>query len=57
MELLRLEDVSYSYQTKYQTIEAVKHVSCSFEQARMYAVVGESGSGRSEERRVGKECS
>ena len=47
MEILRLEDVSYSYQTKYQTIEAVKHVSCTFEQALMYAIVGESGSGKS----------
>ncbi len=47
MEILKVDHVSYSYRTKYQTIEAVKDVSCSFEAATMYAVTGESGSGKS----------
>ncbi len=47
MERLRAERVSYCYRTKYQTIEALKEVSCSFAAARMYAIVGESGSGKS----------
>lgn len=47
MELLRAEEVYYSYQTKYQTIEAVRGISYSFETGHMYAIVGESGSGKS----------
>ena len=47
MEKIRVENVSYSYQNKYQKIEAVKEVSCSFEAGNMYAITGESGSGKS----------
>lgn len=47
MEILRAEHVSYSYQTKYQKVEAVRDVSCVFEQGGFYAIVGESGSGKS----------
>lgn len=47
MEILRAENVSYSYKSKYQTVNAVKGVSCSFEEGKMYAIVGESGSGKS----------
>lgn len=47
MERIKVENVSYSYQNKYQTIEAVKNVSCTFESGKMYAVTGESGSGKS----------
>ncbi len=47
MELLKAEEVHYSYQTKYQTIDAVKGISYSFETGYMYAIVGESGSGKS----------
>lgn len=47
MEILRAENVSYSYKNKYQTVNAVKSVSCSFEEGRMYAIVGQSGSGKS----------
>ena len=47
MEILRAEHVSYSYQSKYQKVEAVKDVSCVFETGKFYAIVGESGSGKS----------
>ncbi len=46
MEILRAEHVSYSYQSKYQKVEAVKDVSCVFEKGKFYAIVGESGSGK-----------
>lgn len=45
--VLRAENVSYSYRTKYQTIEALRGISCSFETGKIYAIVGESGSGKS----------
>ena len=47
MERIKVESVSYSYQNKYQTVEAVKDVSCTFESGTLYAVTGESGSGKS----------
>lgn len=47
MERIKVEDVSYSYQNKYQTIDAVKHISCVFESGKLYALTGESGSGKS----------
>ncbi len=47
MEILRAEHVSYSYQSKYQKVEAVRDVSCAFEKGKFYAIVGESGSGKS----------
>lgn len=47
MEILRAEHVSYSYQTKYQKVDAVQDVNCSFEQGGFYAIIGESGSGKS----------
>ncbi len=47
METLRAEKVSYSYQTKYQKVDAVREVSCIFENRKMYAIIGESGSGKS----------
>lgn len=47
MSIIKVEDVSYVYQTKYQKIEAVKNVTCTFEERKLYALVGESGSGKS----------
>lgn len=47
MERIKVESVSYSYQNKYQTVEAVKEVTCSFESGKMYVITGESGSGKS----------
>ena len=46
MEILRAENLSFSYVNKYQTVNAVKHVSCGFEPGKTYAIVGRSGSGK-----------
>lgn len=47
MKAIEVEQVSYTYNTKYQKIEAVKKISCSFETGNLYAITGESGSGKS----------
>ena len=47
MSLLELRNVSYSYNSRYQTVDAMKDVSCNFEEGKVYAVVGKSGSGKS----------
>lgn len=46
MSILTLKEVSYTYKTRYQKVEAVKDVSCTFEPGRVYAIVGKSGSGK-----------
>lgn len=46
MEKLTVEDVSYIYQGKYQKVQALNDVSCTFETGKFYAVVGHSGSGK-----------
>lgn len=46
MELLTAENVSFSYRNKFQTVHAVKGVSCTFAQGTCYAIVGKSGSGK-----------
>lgn len=46
MEFLKAENLSFSYRNKYQTVDAVKDVACSFERGRAYAIVGKSGSGK-----------
>lgn len=47
MEILKLIDVSYSYQNQYQTVEAVKNVSMEVELGKVHAIIGKSGSGKS----------
>ena len=47
MNILHADHVSYSYRTKYQKVDAVRDVSCTFEQGGFYAIIGESGSGKS----------
>jgi len=47
MAILEMRDVSYSYHSKYQRIDAMKNVNCSFEQGEACAIVGKSGSGKS----------
>ena len=46
MAFLKADNLSFSYRNKYQTVDAVKDVSCSFERGRAYAIVGKSGSGK-----------
>ncbi|RGC51988.1 ABC transporter ATP-binding protein [Absiella sp. AM29-15] len=43
MEILQLQDVSYTYTGKTNVIE---HVSLSFKQGKIYAIVGKSGAGK-----------
>jgi putative ABC transport system ATP-binding protein len=47
MNILEANRVSYTYQSRYQKVEAVKGVSCAFETGKLYAIVGHSGSGKS----------
>ena len=47
MNILELRDITYSYNSKFQKVNALKHIECSFEQGKVYAIVGKSGSGKS----------
>ncbi len=47
MAMIEVLNVSFSYKSKYQVVEALKNVSCTFEKGKMYAIYGESGSGKS----------
>ena len=40
MSVLSVQSVSYSYKTKYQTVQAVKDVSCDLSAGTFYALVG-----------------
>lgn len=46
MTALRIEDVSYTYKSKYQTVNALRGISYEFQPGRFYALVGRSGSGK-----------
>ncbi|MBQ7099652.1 MAG: ABC transporter ATP-binding protein [Oscillospiraceae bacterium] len=46
MAILTTENASFTYQNKSQTVQAVKNVTCSFDEGRAYAIVGKSGSGK-----------
>lgn len=46
MSLLELRQVSYTYRGKYQTVRAVNEATASFEQGKVYAILGKSGSGK-----------
>ena len=41
-----LKNVTYSYRSKYQTVQAVNDVSYDFEPGKLYAIIGSSGSGK-----------
>lgn len=47
MSILKAKEVSYIYKSKYQMVEAVSNVSCTFDTGKVYAIVGHSGSGKS----------
>lgn len=42
MAVLTAEQVEYTYQTKYQTVYALRGVDCAFEAGQMTAIVGSS---------------
>jgi len=46
MDQISVENISYTYQGKYQKVQALKNVSCTFEKQKFYAVIGHSGSGK-----------
>ena len=46
MAILEAQNLSYSYRTKYQTVQAVREVSCQLEKGTYYALIGKSGSGK-----------
>ena len=46
MSVLSAQRLSYSYKTKYQTVQAVKEVYCDLNAGIFYALVGKSGSGK-----------
>ncbi len=45
--ILAAKNVSYTYISRYQRVEALKNVSCEFSEGKYYAVTGRSGSGKS----------
>lgn len=46
MSQLHLENVNYSYKTKYQTVHAVRDVNLELVGGGLYALVGKSGCGK-----------
>ena len=46
MSILELKDVRYTYRTQYQQVQALKGIFCSFEEGKLYAIMGKSGSGK-----------
>ncbi len=44
--VLELRSVGYTYQGKYQKVEALKDATACFEAGKVYAIVGRSGSGK-----------
>lgn len=46
MSVLSVRGVCYAYKTKYQTVHAVKDVSCDLNAGTFYVLVGKSGSGK-----------
>ena len=47
MAIIEVKNVKYRYESKYQTVNALNGVNASFEEGKLYALVGKSGSGKS----------
>ena len=46
MSVLRIENLAYTYKSKYQTVKALKGITYAFEPGKFYALIGRSGSGK-----------
>ena len=46
MSVLKIEDLTYTYKSKYQTVKALKGITYEFEPGKFYALIGRSGSGK-----------
>lgn len=46
MSILQAKNVHYIYQSRYQTVHAVRGIDYSFEEGCFYAIVGKSGCGK-----------
>ncbi len=46
MAILNIENVSYSYKSKYQVVNALKGINFEFESGKLYSIMGPSGSGK-----------
>ncbi len=46
MSVLKIEDLAYTYKSKYQTVKALKGITYEFEPGKFYALIGKSGSGK-----------
>ena len=46
MSVLKIENLAYTYKSKYQTVKALKGITCEFEPGKFYALIGRSGSGK-----------
>jgi len=44
--MIRVENVSYCYISKYQKVEALKEVSAEFDPGKLHVITGPSGSGK-----------
>ena len=44
--MLKIENVTYTYKSKYQTVKALKGITYDFEPGKFYALIGRSGSGK-----------
>ena len=44
--MLKIENLAYIYNSKYQTVKALKGITYEFEQGKFYALIGRSGSGK-----------
>lgn len=46
MSVLKIEDLAYTYKSKYQTVKTLKGITYEFEPGKFYALIGRSGSGK-----------
>ena len=46
MNVIELQNVKYVYKTKYQSVEALRGISYSFETGKVYTIMGSSGCGK-----------